>query len=90
MTARRRVLLLQPSIQPPGGGASIAAWTIQALKDDHDLAICTITPVDLDAINRFYGTSIRAREVALLRVPLVVAPLLERMPLPLGLLKWIS
>jgi glycosyltransferase involved in cell wall biosynthesis len=87
VSGRRRVLLLQASIQPPGGGASVAAWTIQALKDEHDVTICTVTPVDLAAVNRFYGTSIGAGEVTLLRAPVRLARLLELLPLPLSLLK---
>ena len=33
-TAMKRVLLVQPSMQPPGGGNGVAAWVLQALVAD--------------------------------------------------------
>ena len=34
-TRHERVLLVQPSLQPPGGSNGVAAWTLQALVSDH-------------------------------------------------------
>jgi hypothetical protein len=34
--AIKRVLLVQPSLQPPGGGKGVAAWIIEALKPDYE------------------------------------------------------
>ena len=31
----KRVLLVQPSMQPPGGGNGVAAWVLQALLAEH-------------------------------------------------------
>ena len=31
----KRVLLVQPSMQPPGGGNGVAAWVLQALVAEH-------------------------------------------------------
>ena len=33
--AMKRVLLVQPSMQPPGGGNGVAAWVLQALVAEH-------------------------------------------------------
>ena len=63
---RKRVLIVQPSLQPPGGGNGLAAWAVQALQDDHDLTLLTIAPLDLGEVNTFYGTSIRADRLSLL------------------------
>ena len=67
VSVRRRVLLAQPSMNPPGGAQSIAAWTIEALKTEHDVTVCTEAPGDFDAINRFSGTAIASSEVRVLR-----------------------
>ena len=52
MSRRRKILLLQPSLQPPGGGNGVAAWMIEALKSDYALSVLTCWPIDLAAVNR--------------------------------------
>jgi glycosyltransferase involved in cell wall biosynthesis len=87
VSVRRRVLVVQRTLQPPGGGQSIAAWMIEALKDVHDVTVCTQVPVDFEAINRFYGTAIRPSDVAVVCAPSTLARMLAPLPLPLVLLK---
>lgn len=85
---RRRVLVVQPWLQPPGGGPSVAVWALEALKADHDLHVLTWVPVDIDAINRFYGTSLHEHD---LKATCLAAPvlrhLIDAMPGRLALLK---
>jgi glycosyltransferase involved in cell wall biosynthesis len=83
----KRVLLVQPSLQPPGGGNGVAAWIIEALKRDHDVSVLVWRPVDLEAINRYYGTSLRPSDFKTLRVPPALPELIGLVPLPLSLLK---
>jgi glycosyltransferase involved in cell wall biosynthesis len=87
VSGRRRVLIVQRTMQPPGGGQSIAAWMIEALKDRHDVTVCTAAPVDFEAVNRFFGTAIRPAEVTIVRAPSALVRLLEPIPLRLALLK---
>jgi glycosyltransferase involved in cell wall biosynthesis len=87
MTRRRRVLIVQPSLQPPGGGNAPAAWMIQALKDDHDVSVLTWHPVDLDPINAYYGTSIAPGEITALEVPPAVRRPIDLLPTDTVLLK---
>jgi len=65
----RQVLLVQPSMQPPGGGNGLAAWMLQALVRHHRVTVLTWTPVDVDPINRFFGTTLRASDFDRLLVP---------------------
>jgi glycosyltransferase involved in cell wall biosynthesis len=67
--SRPRVLLLQPSLQPVGGGNGVAVWMIEALKEDHDITLLGWDRVDLDAINRYYGTKLREGDFAIRYVP---------------------
>jgi glycosyltransferase involved in cell wall biosynthesis len=53
-------------------------WAIQALKDDYDVTLVTGGQVDLEGLNAFYGTSLRASEFNALKAPV---------PLWLGLLR---
>jgi glycosyltransferase involved in cell wall biosynthesis len=82
-----RILLVQPSLDPPGGGNLVAAWMLQALRDEHELALLAWKPPDLAACNRYYGTSLRAGDFRLHLVPGPVRWLGRLTPTPLSLLK---
>lgn len=83
----KTVLLVQPSLQPPGGGNGLAAWMIEALRRDYRVAVFTWRPFDVAAINRFWGTSLTPGDVEALAVPSSVRTLVDALPLPLSLLK---
>jgi glycosyltransferase involved in cell wall biosynthesis len=87
-TPRRRVLILHPHLAPAGGSEAVAAWMIQALKDSWDVAIHTWAPPDFDAINRWYGTSIRSSEVEVHVVPRAARRIVDIAPTWLGLLRY--
>lgn len=52
-----------------GGSEASAMWLIQALKGDFDVTLVTTRNVDLDDLNRFYGTSVCADEISLRIAP---------------------
>ena len=83
---RLRVLVVQPSLQPPGGGNAVAAWMLQALVGVYDITVCSWQPVELASVNAYYGTTLRPDDATWLLVP---APLrlLDRLPVPVVLLK---
>jgi glycosyltransferase involved in cell wall biosynthesis len=82
-----KVLLVQPSIDPPRGDHLVAAWMLQALRDEHELSLCTWKDPDLAACNRYYGTSLRAGDFEIRLVPDPLRPLGRLIPTPLALLK---
>ena len=84
---RRRVLLVQPSMQPPGGGNGVAAWMLQALVAEHDVTVLSWWPVEVDPINRFFGTSLRATDFATHVVPLSWRRIPDHLPVPVALLR---
>jgi glycosyltransferase involved in cell wall biosynthesis len=81
-----RVLLVQASIAPPGGGNLVAAWMLEALRDEHQLTLLTIEPPDLADCNRFFGTSLQAGDFEVRTVP-AVRRLGALAPTPLTFLK---
>ncbi|MEW6320426.1 MAG: glycosyltransferase [Acidobacteriota bacterium] len=81
-----RVLLVQPSLQPPGGGNGVAAWMLQALVPDHQVTVLTWWPVQLEPINRFFGTSLDAGDFRRLEVPGALRAI-DRLPVPAALLR---
>lgn len=46
-----------------GGSESRVMWAIEALKADYDVSVITTGGGDLDALNQFYGTSVKPDEV---------------------------
>lgn len=87
MTPLRRVLIVQPSLQPPGGGQAVAAWMIEALKDRYDVTVVMWQAADLAAVDRCYGTSLHESRVAIQCVPTAMRWLLQPIPLRLALLR---
>lgn len=63
MNTKPRMLLVQPNMQPPGGGGAVSAWAAEALQDDFELDALTWTPLEVNAINRFYGTTLDTRKI---------------------------
>jgi glycosyltransferase involved in cell wall biosynthesis len=65
----KRVLLVQPSMQPPGGGNGVAAWALQALVPEHRVTVLSWRPVEVEPINRFFGTQLHRSDFDSLVVP---------------------
>ena len=83
----RRVLLVQPSMQPPGGGNGVAAWVLQALVPDHRVTVLSWRPVEIDPINRFFGTHLRPGDFDTIVVPRSWRALADHLPVPSTLIK---
>lgn len=53
-----------------GGSEARTMWTLQALKDDFNVSLISAGEVHINALNRFYGTSIRQDEIFIRKAPL--------------------
>ena len=69
---RKRLLLVHHNINPPAGGAGVAAWGIEALKDDYEVTVLTWQPINIDNINRYYGTRLKSAEFKVFFAPSVI------------------
>ncbi len=83
----RRVLLVQPSMQPPGGGNGVAAWTLQALVPEHRVTVLSWQPVEVEPINRFFGTQLHRSDFDTIAVPRAYRALIDHLPVPGSLIK---
>ena len=83
----RRVLLVQPSLQPPGGGNGVAAWVLQALVPAHRVTVLSWQPVDIEPINRFFGTVLQRSAFDAIVVPAKWRAGLDLLPVPATLIK---
>ena len=80
-------MIVQPSLQPPGGGNGVAAWALQALVHEHDVSLLTLTPVCLDVINEYYGTSLHCADFKIHLIRSTLYRLLCMAPFPFSRLK---
>jgi len=53
-----------------GGSEATTMWALQTLKDDFNVSLITAGEIDIQALNRFYGTSIRSDEISIHKTPL--------------------
>ena len=67
--SRPRALISHPFLTPSGGGNAVAAWTLQALREQFDLTLATLGDVDHEALNRNFGASLRASDFAIRIAP---------------------
>lgn len=83
----KRVLLVQPSMQPPGGGNGVAAWVLQALASVHRVTVLSWQPVEVAPINRFFGTSLSSSDFDSIVVPQSWRIVPDHLPVPANLIK---
>jgi hypothetical protein len=79
-------MLVHPSIQPPAV-AAVAAWMLQALVRQHRVTVLTWRPVEVDPINRFFGTSLGASDFDRLLAPRSWRAAIDSLPVPAALLR---
>ena len=85
--SKPRVLLVQPSMQPPGGGNGVAAWVLQALVPEHRVTVLSWQPVDVEPINRFFGTHLHSSDFDTIVVPRPWRVVPDHLPVPATLIK---
>ena len=84
---RKKVLIAHPYVHPSGGGNAVAAWAIEALREEFDLTLATLGPVDCAAVNRNFGTSLREDEFRVKIAPRPYRIALHSIPTPGALLQ---
>ena len=84
---RKRVLVAHPRVTGSGGGNAVAAWTLQALREQCDVSLATLQPVDCEALNRAWGTSLRESDFRVHVAPASYRRLLRSIPTPSALLE---
>jgi hypothetical protein len=65
------VLVIHESLDTKGGGEAVCMHVLEALQDDHEVTLLTDSRVDLQELDRYYGTTVsdvRIRTSPLLRL----------------------
>jgi glycosyltransferase involved in cell wall biosynthesis len=69
MSDVQKVLVLATNLRPPGGDMGVAAWSLQALRDEWDVTLLACEPPDIAGLNRHFGTSLRESDYRLRLAP---------------------
>ena len=85
----KRILFVQHGIGTVGGAEGLAAWIIEALKRDYRLTVLTWEPVDLAALNRFFGLELQPPEFEATTVKPWVVRLAKMFPTPAVRLRYL-
>lgn len=80
MPMKRRVLVIQPDLGPSGGGNAVAACLIEALKSENAISALSWTSPDIDAMNRFFATSLKPSDFTAHSAPLFLRVLVKLNP----------
>jgi len=81
VTARPRLLLVTGRMAPPGGGESVSAWALQVLRERFAVSVLSFERPDTEALNRWFGTSLRSSDFAWVPAATRTAALLRRIPI---------
>ena len=81
------MLLVQPSLQPPGGSNGLASWVLQALAPVHRVTVLSWWPVHVEPINRFFGTTLKAGDFDTVVVPRRWRIIPDLLPVPAALIR---
>jgi glycosyltransferase involved in cell wall biosynthesis len=82
-----KVLFVQPTLNPPGGGELLAAWLVQALVQEHEVTLLAWERPRLEECDRHFGTSLAGSDFKVELLPKVLGRTLNRIPLRLKRLK---
>jgi glycosyltransferase involved in cell wall biosynthesis len=66
---RYKIAVVHPGLGQ-GGSEARALWLISALKNDYDVSLITANKVDIQQLNRYYGTSLDPKEFKIIKAPL--------------------
>jgi glycosyltransferase involved in cell wall biosynthesis len=80
MNARPRILVYYGILAAKGGADGVAAWMLEALREEFDVTLLTWKPVDLARLNTIFGTSLRNGDFQIRTVPFPIRKLIELDP----------
>lgn len=84
---RPKVLFVQPSVSPPGGGNGVAAWMLEALAPRAEVTLLSMAPFNEAETDRYYGTHLSGQGIVNIVYGDRVMDILGRLPIPTALLR---
>lgn len=85
--SRPKILFVQPSVSPPGGGNGVAAWMLEALAPRADVTLLSMAPFKAEETDRYYGTHLSPHRITNIVYGTQVMEILAKLPIPTALLR---
>ena len=63
----QKIAVVQPMMVAGGGTEAVTAWTIQALNKDYQVSLISFSKIELDTLDRFYGTELSKESCSVVR-----------------------
>ncbi|MFA5505694.1 MAG: glycosyltransferase [Vulcanimicrobiota bacterium] len=83
----KKILFVQHSVSPPGGGPGVGAFMLDVLKQHGAIDLLTLEPFRPEQIDEYYGTSLSQAKIRPLLVDSWILKWTKRLGLPHGLIK---
>jgi glycosyltransferase involved in cell wall biosynthesis len=81
LSTKKRILVIHPDLSAKaGGGVAVTASIIEALKTGHEVSALTWLPVDVEAIDRMFGTRLVESDFKVLLPPLFLRTIVKLNP----------
>ena len=66
-----KIAIVHPDLQMKGGAEDVCMQVIEALQDDHEITLFTLTAPNIEELNRYFDTSVRSPIVRLPPRPII-------------------
>jgi glycosyltransferase involved in cell wall biosynthesis len=67
---RLRIAVIHPQPKVGGGSENKALWIVQTLKDTADVYFIVMGEIDLEELNKFYGTNLSRQDIKVVEIPI--------------------
>ncbi len=69
-TTERRIAIIHSELRGGGGSEARALWLAETLRGDSQISLISMGPIDLDRLNRIYGTKLIRQNVETVSLPI--------------------
>ena len=69
---KKKIAIIHPHLVSGGGSEVCALWAAESLKKDHDVSLVSMGDINLDELNKCYGTDLKNSEVSIITIPLPI------------------
>lgn len=67
---RLKIAVIHPQPRVGGGSENKALWIVQTLKEQADVYFIVMGTINLEELNKFYGTALTRRDITVIEIPI--------------------
>lgn len=66
---RKKIAIIHTGFAPGGGSEACILWAVEALKKDYNITLISRGEINLELLNRCYGTNLKENEINVIALP---------------------